>query len=342
MGRARGGPVFSSVPLHGRLSIAIGLEPTTCVDRDDVHSGEKYGLNPQKPSNSLRTVAEGTMNGKRVTGKRASGPALSMAPVPELPPTSLSTPGDRTQRAFAALGSRVRLRILEALAVRSMGLPDLARELELNRTTLRYHLSVLQEQGWIQEAPPGKAQGSGRPAVRYRASPHAWVGFPERHFELLGEIALRALLESAGPDRTTEALRAKGSAFGRDLVQAAAHRASLPEWSPEAFETLILHGLFREFGVVGDVVARTPSDLTYRVYTCPFLELAEKMPGLVCDAVDAGFHEGIDRSMGEVATAKTACMGHGDPFCEYRLSWLRKRRQTILPRGEDGGSDPRT
>lgn len=282
------------------------------------------------------------MNGKRVAGKRASGPAPSLAPVLEHPPASLPVSSDRTQRAFAALGSRVRLRILEALAARSMALPEIARELELNRTTLRYHLAVLQEQGWIQEAPPGKAQGSGRPPVRYRASPHAWVGFPERHFELLGEIALRALLESNGAERTTEALRAKGSALGQDLVHAAAVRASLPEWSPEAFENLVLHGLFREFGVVGDVVARTPTALTYRVYTCPFLELAEKMPGLVCDAVDAGFHEGIDRSMGEVTTAKTACMGHGDPFCEYRLSWLRKRRQTTLPRAGDEGQEHRT
>lgn len=247
---------------------------------------------------------------------------------------SLPVPSERAQRAFAALGSRVRLRILEALAVRSMSLPELSRELDLNRTTLRYHLAVLQEQGWIREASPTRTQGSGRPPVRYRASPHAWVGFPERHFELLGEIALRALLESTGEDRTAAVLRAKGSALGQDLVQGAATRAELKEWSPEAFERLVLHGLFRDFGVVGDVVAKGRGGLTYRVYTCPFLELAEKMPGLVCDAVDAGFHEGIDRSMGNVRTAKAACMGHGDPFCEYRLSWPRGRTPPA-PEAED-------
>ncbi|HYM39988.1 MAG TPA: helix-turn-helix domain-containing protein [Thermoplasmata archaeon] len=245
-------------------------------------------------------------------------------------------PNEQVQRAFAALGSRVRLRILDALAIRPMSLPELSRELELNRTTLRYHLAVLQEQGWIRETSPAKTQGSGRPAARYCASPHAWVGFPERHFELLGEIALRALLESTGPDQTTAALRAKGTALGRDLLDGAAARAALKQWSPDAFEQLVLHGLFRDFGVVGEVVARTPDDLTYRVYTCPFLELAEKMPGLVCDAVDAGFHEGIDQSMGDVATAKMACMGHGDPFCEYRLSWSRKPMQTTLQPADDG------
>ncbi len=238
-------------------------------------------------------------------------------------PDPLPVPTGQAQRAFAALGSRVRLDILEALATRSMTLPELARDLRLNRATLRYHMALLQEQGWIQEAPPDRAQKSGRPAMRYRASPHAWVGFPERHFELLGEIALHALLDSTGPDRSAAALRAKGSAMGRDLVSGVAARAQLKEWSPASFEQLVLNGLFREFGVVGSVVGRAPAGLTYRVFTCPFLELAEKMPGLVCDAVDAGFHEGIDRSMGPVATTKTACMGHGDPFCEYRVAWSR-------------------
>ena len=276
------------------------------------------------------------MEARRAAGKKgvAQVDPTTLLEAPE--PTTGRSPSGQAQRAFAALGSRVRLQILEALAARSMSLPELARELNLNRTTLRYHLAVLLEQGWVREAPPARAEGSGRPAVRYRASPHAWVGFPERHFELLGEIALRALLESSGPDRTAAVLRDKGTSLGRGLVEQAAARAELAEWSPETFERLVLHGLFREFGVVGAVVAKTPAGLTYRVYTCPFLELAEKMPELVCDAVDAGFHDGIDRSMGEVATAKTACMGHGDPFCEYRLTWSRRRgRDPASSRGDE-------
>ncbi len=267
------------------------------------------------------------MEAKRTARSRAP-PRRDTRPtlIPSSPP-SVPAPPDQAQRAFAALGSRVRLQILEALAARAMTLPELARELDLNRTTLRYHLGLLQEQGWVQETAPGKAVGSGRPAVRFRASPHAWVGFPERHFELLGEIALHALLESSGLDRSAEILRAKGSGIGEEMVQGVAARADLKEWSPDSFERLVLHGLFRDFGVVGAVVERTPAQLTYRVYTCPFLELAEKMPGLVCDAVDAGFHDGVDRSMGGVATTKTACMGHGDPFCEYRLRWTRGRER---------------
>ncbi len=275
------------------------------------------------------------MEARRGAAKESVGRSgISPTPVDEAS-ESASSQADHAQRAFAALGNSARLRILEVLAVRPMSLSELGRELDLNRTTLRYHLSVLQEQGWIQEISPAHAQGSGRPAVRYRASPHAWVGFPERHFEVLGEIALRALLESTGPDHTAAVLRAKGTSLGRTMVQDTATRAELEEWSPEAFEHLILHGLFRDFGVVGSVVARTPADLTYRVYTSPFLELAEKMPGLVCDAVDAGFHEGIDRSMGEVATTKTACMGHGDPFCEYRLTWSPRRAPARAAPEED-------
>ncbi len=256
------------------------------------------------------------------------------SPRAEVPDRAPAPPvAEQAQRAFAALGSRVRLRILEALAVRSMSLPELAKELDLNRTTLRYHLAVLQEQGWVREASPDTARGIGRPAVRYRASAHAPVGFPARHFELLGELALHALVESTGPEHAASVLRAKGSGLGQTMIQGAAARAELKAWTPDDFERIVLHGLFREFGVVGAVVARTPDGLTYRVYTCPFLELAEKMPGLVCDAMDAGFHDGIDRSMGRVATTKRTCMGHGDPFCEYRLTWARGR--------EEGASGPR-
>ncbi len=261
-----------------------------------------------------------------MTEKRAAGKGSEVHGVPQtilmeppIPPPA--APSDQAERAFAVLGSRVRLRILEALSIHSMSLPELAEALDLNRATLRYHMAFLLEQGWVRETSPEKGQGSGRPAVRYRAVPHAWVGFPQRHFELLGEIALRALLESAGPDNTAAVLKEKGVRMGEDMARVVANRADLKEWSPEAFEKLVLQGLFREFGVVGTVVARTPAQLTYRVYTCPFLELAEKMPGLVCDAVDAGFHQGIDRSMGRVSTTKMACMGHGDPFCEYRLNW---------------------
>ncbi len=275
------------------------------------------------------------METERADPEKTPPPDETQASTVDLPASALPAPSDQAKRAFAALGSRVRLKILEMLAVRPMTLPELARELGLNRATLRYHMGLLQEQGWIQETPPDKAHGTGRPAVRYQAAPHAWVGFPERHFELLGEIALRALLESAGPDQTAEVLRAKGSALGEDLVRGVASRADVKEWSPESFEQLVLHGLFRDFGVVGSVVAKTPGQLTYRMYTCPFLELAEKMPGLVCDAVDAGFHEGIDRSMGRVATTKTACMGHGDAFCEYRAIWARKRKTTDAQIGGD-------
>ena len=274
------------------------------------------------------------MEARHGRGEPDDSPASRAAPVPS-EESPIPAPDD-ARRAFAALGSQVRLRILRALAVRPMSLPELGRELDLKRPTLRYHLAFLQEQGWVREAPPDKTGESGRPATRYRAAPHAWVGFPERHFELLGEIALRALLESAGPDRTAIVLRANGRALPKHMAESAAVQASLTAWSPEAFERIVLGELFRGFGVVSAVVSRTPAQLTYRVYTCPFLELAEKMPGLVCDAVDAGFHDGIDRSMGDVATAKRACMGHGDPYCEYRITWSRTGgAEAPLPEGRE-------
>ena len=267
-----------------------------------------------------------------VTRSRASSSPI------DPPLTSGSeTPGE-DPRAFSALGSAVRLRILNAIATREKGIPELARELRLHRLTVRYHLGYLRTEGFVEEVTPSGLHKAGRPAALYRASRHAHVpSFPQRHFEVLGQLALEALVEAVGEKAGSRFLRAKGLAMGRQMIQELAARVGVKGWSPEAFERIVLNGLFRDFGIPSEVLSRSPSGLAYRSFGCPFLELAERMPSLVCNSLDRGFHEGVDQALGGASTERVACMGHGDPFCEYITTWKTRaaaRARRARPEGK--------
>lgn len=240
---------------------------------------------------------------------------------------------DRDPRIFTALGSRIRIRMLDALATDEKGIQDLARELGVHPVTVRYHLTFLQSLGLVEDVRPSGRKAPGRPPVLYRASKHALVpGYPKRHFELLAQVALEGLAEEVGPARAKALLRTKGTEIGKSLLETAAGQAGVRRWTPRVFERAFLDGLMREYGVYSKVMSRSPRHLEYRSFTCPFLEVAERNTELVCDSLDLGFHEGIDEGLGRVRTERRRCMGHGDPYCEYRMTWgkgggdRRKRR----------------
>lgn len=241
------------------------------------------------------------------------------------PPTNLATSGDDT-RIFSALGSRIRMQILNALTTKAKTVSDLSTELRLHRITLRYHLAFLLSQGLIEEVRPLRSKKVGRPAILYRASKHRPVpSFPQRRFEIIGQLALSALVETIGEERASAHLRAKGREVGLSMMSELADRARIEKWTPETFERFVLNGLLKDFGVASEVLSRESGGVIYRSFGCPFLELAERMPELVCNSLDRGFHEGMDEAMGGARTERLACMGHGDPYCQYRLIWKAKR-----------------
>lgn len=232
---------------------------------------------------------------------------------------------DEAPRTFRAIGSAVRMQILSSIAARGKSISELARELHLNRVTLRYHLGYLRSQGLIEEVSPSGPRRVGRPAALYRVSKRARVpGFPQRHFELIGQLALEALVEAVGKKAASSYLWTKGTHVGKSMIDEVASRTKVERWTPDSFERLVLNGLFREFGIPCETLSKSARGLAFRSYGCPFLELAEKMPELVCNALDKGFHSGIDKALGGVKTERVACMGHGDPYCQYRMRWKAK------------------
>lgn len=250
----------------------------------------------------------------------------------QTPPESDSQPlppegsANKDIQVFTALSSRSRADILDALSAGPKTMSELTKELRLPRVTMRYHLNVLLSQGLVEEIRSQKPRGVGRPAKLYRAARHPVVnGYPKRRYEMFGEIALKALVDEVGEERTASRLRSHGRQLGEELLHQLARRRDVDRWTPETFEQVVLLDHFKDQGAPTEVLDRSADHLTYRSFHCPFLELAEKLPGIVCDALDVGFHEGIDRAMGDVRTERLSCMGHGAPHCEYRMEWRRKR-----------------
>jgi len=231
-------------------------------------------------------------------------------------------PPERDTQVFNALSSASRTDILRALAGRPKTVQDLTRELRVPRMTLRYHLTVLLGQGLVEEVRAAGLRRVGRPAKQYRAARRAAVpGYPKRRYDLLGEIALDALIQGVGDAKAAAILRGQGRRIGEAMIRGLADRNGVDRWTPEAFERVVLRGYYETEGARTEIVSQSTGGLTYRSFHCPFLELAEKRAALVCDALDIGFHRGVDRALGGVRSERKTCMAHGAPFCEYRMRW---------------------
>jgi predicted ArsR family transcriptional regulator len=251
---------------------------------------------------------------QRIAAGGSPPAASAKAPSPHTP--------DERHDAFAALASHARYQILDALASRPKTIKELTQELRLHRITVRYHLTFLLREGFVEEAPVLRRGKAGRPASLYQTARHASIpGFPVRHFELIAQAALAALLEALGEGDARHRLYDKGKALGAGVVRGIAATKNVKKWTPSAFDEHVLRGSYREMGVSTEVLAASANTIEYRAFSCPFLELAEQMPDVVCDALDSGFHDGMDEALGGALTTRRMCMGHGDLYCEYVVNW---------------------
>lgn len=225
--------------------------------------------------------------------------------------------------SFHALGSETRLRILQELQHGELGVSDLAKAVGLHPVTVRYHISILLKDGLIEQVPYRREGEIGRPAALFRVRSHAAVGgYPPRRYEMLSEILLSLISQTLSQEDLEAALQGAGRRTGQQLIEAIDEEAHVHIWNPGRFVDSYLKGAMLRMGIDVDILAVEKDLVHYRAYGCPFQELAQKYPEEICDNLDAGLYEGIARSMGsEVAFERLACMGHGDPYCEYRLRW---------------------
>lgn len=209
------------------------------------------------------------------------------------------TPGDDASTS-AALASPARRRVLDAVraATEPPTAQQLAGELDLHVTTVRFHLDQL-EQLHLVERTAGRTGRRGRPSVHYRAA-------------TLGPDAARDQMIAA----LAEALAASGAAARRESAAAGRRWAdTLPV--PDGGADVAVAEAFERLGfdpqVSGDQI---------RLRACPFRDAASRHPEVVCQ-VHSGLAERIvEQVAGDAVDVRLA------PFVEPGLCVL-----TLAPKG---------
>lgn len=185
--------------------------------------------------------------------------------------------GPGAHRVFADLS---RVAVLESLrtAGRPLDVREIAEQVDLHPNTVRAHLALLAEHGYAASAVEERVR-PGRPRLLYSATDIDGDGL--RNYRLLAEILVAHLAEHAG-DRTAAAIDA-GRSFGKRLIK------EMPP-SEQADAATAVRRVVRLLGEAG-FRPRQSADMTRIDLTrCPFRELAETDPHVVC-----GVHLGMMR-----------------------------------------------
>lgn len=185
-----------------------------------------------------------------------------------------------------ALGDETRHSLYRELAgsTAPRSASELAETLGLHPNTVRLHLERLREAGLVEVEAVHRGT-VGRPRHRYSLAPGApGMGFdPPAHVLLAGLLA--AMAEASGVDGTSA--RATGRTWGTNSAQRASESTCLGLLAAEldrlGFEPAADHAATRD--------GATRIDFLH----CPFRELAEAYPELVC-SLHRGMCEGVAES----------------------------------------------
>ena len=176
-----------------------------------------------------------------------------------------------------ALADDRRVLIVDELraAPDGIGVRDLARRLGLHENTVRWHLGVLDDAGLVEAAPAPEGR-PGRPRMLYRLGAGAAAPAGAEDHRLLAAILTGAVAELPdGEARAEEAGRAWGRFLGR--------RPSPLERIGEDEAIAEVAGLLDEEGFEAE-----PQGRQIHMHRCPFHDLAEANPEIVC-----GVHRGL-------------------------------------------------
>ena len=196
-------------------------------------------------------------------------------------------------------GERQRRAILEALTSARDGLDtkQLAERLELHPNTIRWHLGVLTGAGLVQ-AIPERRRGRGRPSIVHRLTGDG-IANGRDEYRLLATM----LTDVVAADRDGEARAYEaGLRWGRHLQQAEPDEG--------------IAGLLDREGFA----AEQHGD-RIEMRRCPFYELAESSPQVICT-----LHQGIvEGALDEAGSEQT--VERLDPFVEPSLCIAHLRRR---------------
>lgn len=167
---------------------------------------------------------------------------------------------------------------------------QLAERVRLHLNTVRAHLDVLREAGWV-SARALPSSGPGRPRLAFAATEIVPDGTHPGAYRLLARVLTASLQErDDGPERATSA----GRAAGRELVEGRGPRTQRAEHRRGAVLTLLDRLGFAPRSA-GDMAPGGPEVVEF--HHCPFRDLAANSSPIVC-SIHRGILEGAFEQLG--------------------------------------------
>jgi len=224
------------------------------------------------------------------------------------------------ERLVAALGDPTRRRVF--FAVRDAGEPlnksRVAETVGIERRLAGFHLDKLVAEGFLdadfRRREGRSGPGAGRPAKHYRLSgAEIAVNLPERHYELLAGLLLRASRDTSG-DPPQAVLERTGYEFG---FQAGLAQAASGAPGP-AHGTDVLAEVARLLSRYG-FEAAIEGDGDLRACSCPFEALAFDDPDRIC-GLDRAIWRGMIAAFDpEAHLASATTRARGDEVCSAHV-----------------------
>ena len=218
------------------------------------------------------------------------------------------------ERLANALGDPTRRRVFFVVrqAAEAQTKDNVAEAVGIERRLAGFHLDKLVEQGFLTaefRRRDGGGPGAGRPPKVYAlAETEAAVTLPERHYDLLAELLLRAMSEpGASPQAQLESV---GFEFGRSLAQEQTAVGASPFTPTQAIAEVV-----RLLTRYGFAATSEGTATTIKACACPFEEMAFHDPARVC-GLDRSIWKGILSVYAPNATiGLTTTRAEGDEAC---------------------------
>lgn len=205
----------------------------------------------------------------------------------------------RDAEAVGALDDELRQALY--IFVRSQGRPvtrdEAAAAVGISRKLAAFHLDKLTERGLLAHSyarPPGRGgRGAGRSSKYYEPSERQIdVTIPERRYDLMGSVLLRALRSQPESERGDDSARRAAAEAGREIGVAERRRLGIAPPGAEraiAVSTQVLEDTGYE--------PYRDDEGSVRLRSCPFHALAEEDHDLVC-SMNQCLVEGVVRGLG--------------------------------------------
>ena len=169
--------------------------------------------------------------------------------------------------------------VLELLRSRAqpLGVDEVAQQVGLHQNTVRSHLDLLVDSGYAirrTEAP----RGPGRPRVVYEATA---APDGERNYRLLAEMLAQHLLTTS--ERPGEDAANAGRAWA-GVTERRQHGVEEGATAPTVSVDVAIGTVVRMLGDIGFAPELSADGTFINLHRCPFRELAESNPEVVCGA----------------------------------------------------------